>query len=85
MKRFYPLPRFLLKFSAWLDPVIMPKSSTDTLRIRRVPVSDTCCVRHDNDTCNYTELCNFFKLLAVSAYQCPCRVRCPSPYPCFIV
>jgi len=26
----------------------------------------------------------FFKLLAVSACQCPCCVRCPYAYPCFI-
>jgi len=29
----------------------------------------------DTDTCNYTELCNFFKLLVVLACRCPCRVR----------
>ena len=38
--------------------------------------------RHDTNTCNYTKLCDFFKLLAVSACQCSCRVRCP--HPCFI-
>jgi len=32
------------------------------------------CVVSDTDTCNYTELCNFFKLLAVSACQCPVSV-----------
>jgi len=43
--------------------------STDTPRIRDVPVSDTCCVRQqqDTDTYNYTKLCDFLKLLAVSA------------------
>jgi len=44
--------------------------STDTPRIRRVPMSDTCRVRQDTDTCNYTEICDFFKLLAASACQC---------------
>jgi len=37
----------------------------------------------DTDTCNYTELCDFFKLLVVLACQCLCRVRCPCLYPCF--
>jgi len=31
-----------------------------------------------SNTYNYTELCDFLKLLAVSACQCLC------PYPCFI-
>ena len=39
----------------------------------------------DTDTYNYTELCDFFKLLAVSECQCPCHVWCPCLYPCFIV
>ena len=61
--------------------------STNTLWIGRVLVSDTCRVRQrqDTDTCNYIELCDFFKLLVVSVCQCPCRVQCPRPYPCFIV
>jgi len=29
----------------------------------------------DIDNCNYTELCDFFKLLVVSACQCPYRVH----------
>jgi hypothetical protein len=54
--------------------------------VRCVPMSDTCRVRHrhDTDTYNYTELCDFLKLLAVSACRCPCCIRCPCPYPCFI-
>jgi hypothetical protein len=47
--------------------------STDTPRIRRVPVSDTGH-RYDTDTYNYIELCYFLKNLAVSEYRCPCRV-----------
>jgi len=31
--------------------------------------------QHDTDTNNYTELCDFLKLLAVSACQCLCHVR----------
>lgn len=43
----------------------------------------TCAVS-DTDTCNHTELYDFFssKLLNVSTCQCPCLVRCP--YPCFV-
>ena len=41
------------------------------------PVSCPTCVMSDTDTYNYTELCDFFKLLAVSVCQCP--------YPCFIL
>ena len=36
-------------------------------------------VESDTDTCNYTGLCDIFKLIAVSACECPC------PYPCFIM
>jgi len=36
-----------------------------------------CLIRavSDADTCNYTELCNFLKLLAVSACQCLCPIQ----------
>jgi len=44
--------------------------STNTPRIKYVPASDMCRIRHRH--C-YTELCDFLKLLAVPA--CPCRVR----------
>ena len=47
----------------------------DTPRIRRVSVSNT----DTTPTHNYTELCDFLKLLVVSVCQCPCQ------YPCFIV
>jgi len=50
--------------------------STDTPRIRRVPVSDMCRVRHryDTDTYNYTKLCDFLKKLAVLGCRCLCHV-----------
>jgi len=39
--------------------------NTDTPQIRRVLASDTCRVRHQHstDTYNYTQLCDFHKLL----------------------
>jgi len=49
----------------------------DTFQIMRVSVSDTCHViyRHDTDTYNYNELCDFLKLLVVLECKCLCRVR----------
>jgi hypothetical protein len=39
-------------------------------------VSDTCHIRrrHDTDAYNYIELCDFLKLLALSACQCLCHL-----------
>jgi hypothetical protein len=42
------------------------------------------CHRHDNDTCNYIELCHFLKILSVSACQYQCWVRSLCLCPCFI-
>jgi len=59
--------------------------SMDTPRIRRVQVSDMCRVRHDTDTCNYTALCDFFKLLDVSACPCPCFIDSEYHFELFFV
>jgi hypothetical protein len=70
---------FLLQDSRW--SMIYPIWSTDTSRIKRVSVSDMYRVgkRHHTDTYNYTELCNFLKLLSVSTCLYPYRVRCLYP------
>ena len=45
--------------------------SKDTPWIRCDTVSDTCRVQHDTNT---TELCDFFKLLAMLVCPCPCLI-----------
>jgi len=49
--------------------------STDIVWISCVTVSDKCRRWHDTDNYNYTELCDFIKLLMVSACHCTCPYR----------
>jgi len=59
--------------------------STNTLWIRRVLMSDTYRYGHrrDNDTYDYTEFWDFYKLLLVSACQYLYHIRCLCQYLCF--
>jgi len=64
-----PVTRITLMSNLDHEGVCYVLRRTDTLQIRRVPESDMWYVRHDTDTHNYTKLCDFLKLLAVTSYS----------------